>query len=72
MNDNDPYPIPPNFRLAAITLMSLAAIVILTVLVGVWAIKASITANAYNAVTGKHVTTWQAMWVDLRIQEPAK
>lgn len=34
-------------------------------------VKASFRANAYNNVTGKHVSTWDAYWLDLRVQEPA-
>lgn len=26
-------------------------------------------AETYNRLTGAHVTTWDAMWVELRVQE---
>jgi hypothetical protein len=29
-------------------------------------------ASAYNRVTGKHVSTWDAMWVDLRVTGEAR
>lgn len=29
-------------------------------------------AKAFNEATGKNVTTWQAIFLDLRIMEPAK
>lgn len=29
-------------------------------------------AKTYNKLTGKNVTTWDAMWVDLRINEQVK
>ena len=29
-------------------------------------------AAAYRRVTGKDVTTWDAIWLDLRVQEPVK
>lgn len=34
--------------------------------------SAYMEAAAYNRVTGKNVTTWDAIWVDLRIQSEAK
>lgn len=33
---------------------------------------AGIEARAYERVTGKHVSQWDAWWLDLRVQEPAK
>lgn len=38
----------------------------------IWVFMSSMEANSYNAITGKQVTTWQAIWVQLRVQEPAK
>lgn len=35
-------------------------------------VKASFKANAYRNVTGKHVSTWDAIWLDLRVQEPTE
>jgi hypothetical protein len=35
-------------------------------------VKASFKANAYYNVTGKHVSTWDAIWLDLRVQEPTE
>lgn len=29
-------------------------------------------ARAFNAVTGKNVSTWDAMWIELRVQEGPK
>ena len=29
-------------------------------------------ADAYSRLTGKHVTYWDAVWLDLRIQEHVK
>lgn len=29
-------------------------------------------AAAYNRATGKHVSTWDAIWLDLRVQSEAK
>jgi hypothetical protein len=38
----------------------------------VWIGLSAMEASAFNAVTGKHVTTWQAMWIDLRVMESTK
>lgn len=29
-------------------------------------------ARAYNRITGAHVSTWDAVWLDLRVQESPK
>jgi hypothetical protein len=39
---------------------------------GVWIFRSDMEASAFNSVTGKNVTTWQAMWIELRVQEPSK
>lgn len=39
---------------------------------GVWVFKSSMEAKTYTELTGKQVTTYQALWVDLRVVEPAK
>lgn len=33
----------------------------------IWVSKSSLEASAYNRVTGSHVSTWDAMWIDLRV-----
>ena len=40
--------------------------------VGFWVFSSSMEAAAYNRVTGKHVSTWDAMWIELRVQESVK
>jgi hypothetical protein len=35
-------------------------------------IRARWEAEAYSRLTGKPVTTWDAMFLDLRVQEPVK
>jgi hypothetical protein len=35
-------------------------------------LASAMEANAYNRVTGAHVTTWDAMWLDLRVTTPAE
>lgn len=34
--------------------------------------QASCEASAYRRLTGKHVTAWDALWLDLRVQEGVK
>lgn len=52
------------------------AAMILFVVVGLpsfWVIASALEARAYNRLTGAHATTWDAMWVELRVQgEPKK
>lgn len=43
-----------------------------TAFLGVWVVKSHFEARAYNRITGAHVSTWDAMWVELRVQEGAK
>lgn len=48
-------------------------IVVIAVTITIWIVSACIEANAYNHLTGSQVTTWDAMFVDLRVQaEPKK
>jgi len=54
--------------------LELVGIAILTIVFlvfggGWWVFKSSQEAATYNKITGKQVTTWDAMWVELRIQE---
>ena len=49
----------------------LATMLILTVFVisvGVVTIKAYFEAKAYNRITGAHVSTWDAIFLELRVQ----
>lgn len=45
--------------------------VLLIVLIA-WVAYSFVEAKAYNSATGKHITTWQAMFLELRVQEGAK
>lgn len=45
---------------------------VLAVVVGIWVLKSHMEARSFNAVTGKSVTTWEAMWIELRVQEGGK
>lgn len=46
-------------------------LVALTILFIAWVFKSEMEAKTYTELTGKKVTTYQAMWVDLRVVEPA-
>lgn len=50
-----------------LALLVLAGLVLLLVSVG-W-FCSYMEARTYNKLTGAHVTTWDAMWVDLRVQD---
>jgi hypothetical protein len=41
-------------------------------LLSVWIISSHMEARTYSDLTGKKVGTWDAMWVDLRVVEPAR
>jgi len=45
---------------------------VLSIPTGIWVFRSAMKANAFNHATGKHVTTWDAMWIELRVQEPSK
>lgn len=45
---------------------------ILLIALGGWATASYFEAQAFNHATGKSVTTWDAMWIELRVQESAK
>lgn len=53
----------------AVLLIMLATFLVIG---GGWIVASYMKAVAYTRITGKEVTTWDAMWVDLRIQEPVK
>ncbi len=38
--------------------------------VGWWAAKSRMEALAFNRITNSEVTTWDAMWVQLRVDRP--
>ena len=39
--------------------------------VGLWVVRSHYEAKTYNEITGKNITTQQALWVQLRVMEPA-
>jgi uncharacterized membrane protein YhfC len=54
---------------ALILAFLLAALAVLSLPIGAWVFASRMEAAAFNQVTGGHVTTWQAMWIELRVQE---
>lgn len=46
--------------------------VVLLLVLGSWPLQSYFEARAYERVTGKHVSTWDAMFLDLRVQESPK
>lgn len=41
----------------------------LALAVGIWVTRSHFEAEAFNRVTGSNVSTWDAMWIELRVQE---
>jgi len=52
----------------ALALSALTVVVFLG-LAAFWVLGAYLEARTYRRLTGAEVTTWDAMWVDLRVQE---
>ncbi len=50
-------------------LLVLVAIAFLSV---AWVVPSYLEARAYNSATGSHVSVWDAMFVDLRVQDGSK
>jgi hypothetical protein len=44
----------------------------LAISIGVWVFTSNMEAKAFNNATGKNVSTWDAMWIELRVQEGAR
>jgi len=50
----------------------IAVSLVCVVIVGGWILYSHFEARAYERVTGKRISTWDAMWLDLRVQEQLK
>ena len=37
---------------------------------GVWIVRSHMEAATFSRITGEQVTTWDAMWVQLRVDRP--
>lgn len=42
--------------------------ILVLVMPGTWIFKSHMEAKAYQNVTGVKVSTWDAMWIELRVQ----
>ena len=49
-----------------LTIVALLLIAVMSIVI--WTFQSKMEANAYNRITGSDVTTWEAMWVQLRIE----
>ncbi len=50
----------------------LCLLVVIAAVLAFWIGSSAMEASAYRRITGKKVSTWDAMWVELRVQEGAK
>lgn len=51
--------------------LTLAVLFGLLVVLPLWIGRSYMEAQSFNRVTGKNVSTWDAMWIQLRVQEQA-
>jgi hypothetical protein len=54
-----------------LTIIGIMLGILLVPLIG-WVVPSYFEARAYRKLTGADVTTWDAMWVELRVQEGTK
>jgi hypothetical protein len=47
-------------------------VVALSLAIGTWVTQSYFEAQSYNHVTGQNVSTWDAMWIELRVQSEPK
>ena len=47
--------------------LPLALILMIVFTVCLWVLQSNIEANVYNRETGANITTWEAMWTNLRV-----
>lgn len=52
--------------------MSWPFLVVFIPAVGFWIVSSYFEAKSFNQLTGAHATAWDAMWVELRVQEQTK
>jgi uncharacterized membrane protein len=57
--------------LAQAVVLAVFLSIIGTVMGVVWVTKSYMEARTFNRVTGAQVSTWDAMWIELRVQEGA-
>lgn len=47
--------------------LALGSVVVIAAVSGPWVVSSYFEAQAYNSVTGRQVSTWDAMFLDLRV-----
>lgn len=52
-----------------LAIKGVGALALIALLIGVWVFASWCEAAAFNRITGKSVSTWDAMFVTLRVQE---
>jgi Na+-transporting methylmalonyl-CoA/oxaloacetate decarboxylase gamma subunit len=50
----------------AVTIMGMGVLIVLVLIF--WVFPAYFEARAFNRLTGRNASTWEAMWVELRVQ----
>lgn len=57
---------------ATVFIFAIIILIALSIPVGIWVFRSAMEARAFNNVTGKNVSTWDAMWIELRVQEQSQ
>jgi hypothetical protein len=52
--------------------IAIGVILLVSVYIGLFVMRSSFEAAAYNRATGSNVSTWDAMWIELRVQAEPK
>ena len=58
-----------NFEKGLIKWGVVAVIVAIAICTASWIVGAYLESQTYNRLTGAHTTTWDAMWVELRVMD---
>ena len=46
------------------------AIALILIAVSIWLVRSHMEAEAFSRITGEQISTWDAMWVELRVDRP--
>lgn len=60
---------PPMERRTALFWQGLVLLAGLMLTIGFWVFVSAMEARAFNRATGSNVSTWDAMWIELRVQD---
>lgn len=61
-----------DIAIGLVTIAVAACAVLVAVAAATWVLPSYFEAKAYNRLTGASATTWDAMWVQLRVQNDSK